>query len=137
MNPDKELRTAYRLRHLLDQGAADLPSATLDQLAAARRHALIQKKSSIKAPQHVLQTSGIKRLPAGVSHIWLNRLGLLLPLAALVLGLIGISQHAQRQRILDTAELDAEMLTDELPIDAWLDRGFDAFMNDERRRNEQ
>ncbi len=134
MNAEKELRTAYRLRHALDERSNELPPATRERLAAARRTALSRKKAESEVMQYDMQAAGMPRLrlpSLGDPRAWFGRLGLALPLAALVFGLIGIYQHEQRQQIIDTAELDAEVLTDELPISAWLDHGFEAFVSRE------
>jgi hypothetical protein len=34
----------------------------------------------------------------------------------------------QTQRLAEIEEIDAELLTDDLPIDAYLDRGFEAWL---------
>jgi hypothetical protein len=59
---------------------------------------------------------------------WLGRMGMAVPLAALVFGLFAIYQFEQHQQIMDSASIDAEVLTDDLPISAYLDHGFDAFL---------
>src|SRR5690606_25820972 len=133
MNAEKELRTAYRLRHALDERSNDLPPATCERLAAARHTALSRKKAETEVAQYAVQAGMPRlRLPSvGSPRAWFGRLGMVLPLAALVFGLIGIYQHERRQQIIATAELDAEVLTDELPISAWLDHGFEAFVSRE------
>jgi hypothetical protein len=57
-------------------------------------------------------------------------MGVTVPLIVLALGLIGIYQVEQERRISDTAELDAAVLADELPLSAYLDHGFNAFLVD-------
>ena len=59
---------------------------------------------------------------------WLGRLGLAIPLVVLVVGLVGIIQYEQQQRINETADLDAAMLTDDLPLTAYADHGFNAYL---------
>jgi hypothetical protein len=59
---------------------------------------------------------------------WLGRMGLAVPVLALVAGLISIYQFEQQQRINDTAEIDAGVLSDELPLSAYLDHGFNAYL---------
>jgi len=48
----------------------------------------------------------------------------LLPVALLVAGLAGIYAWQQNQTLAEIEEIDALLLTDELPLDAYLDRGF-------------
>ena len=46
------------------------------------------------------------------------------PAIALIVSLAAIYTWQQNQRAAEVEELDAMLLTDELPIDAYLDRGF-------------
>jgi hypothetical protein len=46
----------------------------------------------------------------------------------LVFGLIGIAQWQSESRINDIAEVDAALLTDDVPPDAYADSGFMAFL---------
>jgi uncharacterized iron-regulated membrane protein len=55
---------------------------------------------------------------AGVS------LRVVLPFAILVAGVGGVYTWQQNQRAAEVEEIDAQLLTDDLPIDAYLDRGF-------------
>jgi hypothetical protein len=48
----------------------------------------------------------------------------LLPAAALIVALAGIYSWQEKQRLAEIVEIDAQLLTDDLPIDAYLDRGF-------------
>ena len=40
----------------------------------------------------------------------------------------GIYHHEQQRRIAEIAELDAAVLSDELPLSAYLDHGFNAYL---------
>ena len=51
-----------------------------------------------------------------------------LPMAVLVGGLLAINGWQQTLRIAEAEEIDALLLTDELPIDAYLDKGFEAWL---------
>jgi len=55
-----------------------------------------------------------------------------LSLAVVVGGAAGIYSWQQNQRIAELAEIDSQLLTDDLPIDAYLDRGFQSWL---KRRN--
>lgn len=127
----KELDLAYKLRHALDQSASDLPKKTAERLASARNIALSRKKQE-SADHVVASQAAFAGHSAGSSSpklfAWINRAGLVIPLAVLVFGLMGIYQFEQRQQIIESAAIDAEVLTDELPISAYLDNGFDAFL---------
>jgi hypothetical protein len=49
---------------------------------------------------------------------------ILLPVAILASGVATVQYWQQNQRIAEIEEIDAQLLTDDLPIDAYLDRGF-------------
>ncbi|MND08302.1 hypothetical protein D3C83_308320 [compost metagenome] len=52
----------------------------------------------------------------------------MLPLATLVLALATVQYWQQDRRIAEIEEIDAQLLTDDLPIDAYLDRGFENWL---------
>ena len=58
----------------------------------------------------------------------MNRMGVIVPLLALVIGLAGIYEHEEQERVAELAELDAAVLSDELPLTAYLDQGFNAYL---------
>jgi hypothetical protein len=131
MNTTRELNFAYKVRHALNENIDALPAATTEKLASARKLALSRKKKD--SPLRVLVTG---RLVAG--HVgsffneplsWLARMGLAVPLIVLAIGLTSIYQYEQQRRISDTAEMDAEVLSDELPLSAYLDHGFNAYLD--------
>ena len=134
MNTD-ELNFAYKIRHALNERLDDLPASTTDRLAQARKMALARKKAHVEVPMSVrvakteLATAGGflgGLLPQRFG--WLGRMGVALPMLALVAGLAGIYQYEQQQRIADLAEIDAAVLSDELPLSAYLDHGFNAYL---------
>jgi len=128
----RELDFAYKVRHVLNGSLDTLPAATADRLASARKTALSRKKkeSSLLAfiPRILFADQAGSLTPRPLS--WLPRMGVTVPLIVLALGLIGIYQVEQERRISDTAELDAAVLADELPLSAYLDHGFNAFLVD-------
>src|SRR5690606_14121721 len=50
------------------------------------------------------------------------------PIAVVTAGLLGISALDAQRRADDLAELDAAMLADEVPISAYADRGFGVYL---------
>lgn len=132
MNND-DINLAYKLRHALNENLESLPASTTERLAAARKLALSRKKPD--AP--VVAQGRLRRffdVDFHFSGIGLGRLGVALPLLALVVGLGGLYQYDQEQRIDELAELDAAMLADELPLTAYLDHGFNAYLESQQRR---
>jgi hypothetical protein len=129
MNTDN-INFAYKVRHALNENLDNLPSSTAERLASARKIAVSRKKAH--APARLA-----RRVPAGLasslfSFSWLGRVGVAIPLLALVVGLAGVYQVEQERRIAEIAELDAAVLSDELPLTAYLDHGFNAYLAQQR-----
>ena len=129
MNTD-DLNFAYKVRHALNEKLDDLPASTTDRLAAARKAALARKKAD--APARVVAR---KNVLAGIASqlfaeplSWLSRMSVVIPLLVLVAGAAGIYQFEQEQQIAELAELDAAVLSDELPLSAYMDHGFNAYL---------
>ena len=55
-------------------------------------------------------------------------------LLALVIGMGGVYQHEQQERLADLADIDAAVLADELPLTAYLDTGFPAYLESQQRQ---
>jgi hypothetical protein len=125
----RQLNFAYKVRHALNENLDNMPAATVDRLAAARKMALARKKKD--SPLRAFVTHPV--LAAGTGFFrqpaeWLTRMSVAIPLMALVAGLVGIYQVEKEQRISEIAEIDAAVLTDELPLSAYLDHGFNAYL---------
>ncbi len=133
MNTD-DLNFAYKVRHALNERLDALPASTTDRLAQARQLALARKKAHVEVPLSVrvakteLATGGAASF-FNQQFSWLGRMGMVLPLLVLVAGMVGIYQYEKQQRIEDIAELDAAVLSDELPLSAYLDHGFNAYLS--------
>lgn len=124
MNNTEELEFAYKVRRALDQRSEALPSATTARLAAARERAISCKKVELSAP--VLAGSAFRHSRESAS--WLARLGVAAPLLAGLMLFVGLYQYEQQSHIDDIADLDAAVLADELPVSAYADHGFNAFL---------
>jgi len=134
----KELEFARQVRRALDENAASIAPATVDRLAAARRAALARKKpETVSAPVFVPAFAGAA---GGLSPLQpqqrpqrrrspLRRFALAWPLAALVISLVGIAYWEDQQRTAELADIDAAMLSDDLPLNAYLDHGFNAYLS--------
>jgi hypothetical protein len=141
----KETEFALKVRRALDENINTLPAASLDRLAAARRTALARKKPekvAVSAPVFAptLAGAGMESGSAGLGSLGaagsghrgkrgrFSRLALAWPLLALVIGLAGIAYWEDQQRTAELADIDAAMLSDSLPLDAYLDHGFNAYL---------
>jgi len=122
MNQEDEL--ARRIAKLLDESSGELRPDQRERLSAARRLALSRQKRE-PAPAWVPVWAGsFSRLTEqsvlGVRY--------LVPLAALVLGLVGVVYVHTGTVSNDMADIDAGLLTGELPISAYLDQDFDSWL---------
>lgn len=130
-----ELKFANKVRQALNEGARlDGPAgaSVAERLRAARERALLaHRPGRVQAPAPVPVAAGrgpAAGLLAGFGGIGGFSLRVLLPTLLLAAGLVAIYQGQQEQRAADIEELDAQLLTDDLPIDAYLDRGFEAWL---------
>lgn len=57
-----------------------------------------------------------------------NKLGMMIPLLALIVGLIVITQLQNDYRAKEIADVDAALLIDDLPPSAYADQGFGQFL---------
>ncbi|MEO7243454.1 MAG: DUF3619 family protein [Variovorax sp.] len=116
---------AGRIARRLGQGATELPHDLSERLRAARHQALTRRKLPALAPAAgVWPTGGAAIMGRG----WWFRLGAVLPLVALVVGLLVIHNVQDDQRLRDVAEIDVALLTDDLPPAAYTDPGFAQFL---------
>lgn len=126
---NQELQFAFRVKRALDANLENIPESTAQSLAGARRVALARKKKTTPSRVAVSQVtlagaSGIN----SSSFAWLGRLGVAIPLLVGILLFAGMYEQEQQQRISELAEIDAGVLSDELPLTAYLDRGFNAYL---------
>ena len=128
----EDINFAYRVRHALNEKLDDLPASTTDRLAAARQAALARKKAhvEVRVTRTALATAGAGGRGGlfGDAFGWMSRVSVALPLLFVVGGLFGVYQYEQQQSIAELAELDAAVLSDELPLSAYLDHGFNAYL---------
>ncbi|WP_353202493.1 DUF3619 family protein [Polynucleobacter sp.] len=105
-----------------------LPKEIKDRLYAARMKAIsLKKPEKLRVRKHALVSSSGNWSSRSSNPIW-DTIGWLAPLVVLVFGLIGIAEWQGDSRINDIAEVDAALLSDEVPPDAYADRGFMAFL---------
>jgi hypothetical protein len=110
-----EMQFGHRIRQVLNQGI-EVESDVAQRLAQARNRALERHRAEPGAAwaDNVTGSTGW----AGIA------LRVLLPLAMLVAFAGAVYTWQQNQRAAEIEEVDALLLTDDLPIDAYLDRGF-------------
>lgn len=122
MNQEDEL--ALRIAKLLDEGSEGLTREQRDRLAEARRLAVSRHPARA-------QPALVPAWAAPLSHFTEQSvLGVryLVPFAALLLGLLGVVYLNTTTVSSEIVDIDAGLLTDELPLNAYLDQGFDSWL---------
>ena len=124
-----ELNFANKIRQVLNQGL-ELDRPTLERLRAARERALERQRPE---PAPVLAwADNVLGNFGGWGGLSLR---LLAPIVALGIAAAAIYTWQQNQRVAELVDIDAQLLTDDLPIDAYLDRGFQNWLR--KRVSEQ
>ncbi|MBL8382675.1 MAG: DUF3619 family protein [Burkholderiales bacterium] len=119
MGNNEELRIAFQVRHHLNAGAARTPAQINERLRAARERALARQR----------RPAGVLAAATAAGAGWnLGWLGKLVPLLVLVLGLGAIHFWHQAEQANNIADIDMQMLADELPPNVYLDKGFGAWL---------
>jgi hypothetical protein len=103
-----------------------------ERLRIARQQALAMHKQQIQlqastAPS-VSMSGGAAILGGGDGLNWFNRIASALPLLALAAGLIAVNVMTGDERAREVAEVDVQLLTDDLPPAAHTDPGFAQFL---------
>ena len=111
-----------KVRHLLNQGLGANADATA-RLRAAREQALARQKREPAAGFAL--ADNVLGMFGGWSGLSLR---VVLPSLMLVVAVAGVYTWQQNQRVAEVEEIDAQLLTDDLPIDAYLDRGFQNYL---------
>jgi hypothetical protein len=119
------LKLAARLSSAVDE----MPHDISERLRVARLQAMGQRKLiKTQTATVVLGQSGVASLSFGEKGGLWGRFASILPLVALVLGVITIHLVQNEIRADDLAEVDAALLTDDLPPSAFTDPGFTQFL---------
>jgi hypothetical protein len=118
----------------LSAGTAELTYEITERLRAARVQAVARRKAaSLRFAGAMVASGGAAALHFGDERVSLwNRIGSAIPLIALVGGLILIHSIQNDGRANEVAEVDAALLTDDLPPAAYADSGFVQFLKTNR-----
>jgi len=113
---------AYKIRQHLNRGLHELRPETAARLAAARQGALGCQRQV--ASQSVLATVG------GFAQYHFDNLRLkqLFTALALLICVVFSAFWIADQRVTELGAIDSALLTDDLPISAFTDKGFDAWL---------
>lgn len=118
-----EREFAHKVRHHLNLGTEAIDRGTAERLFAARQNALAHQK-----------TAGAQLSLAGVGHIAADGIlpyaRTLVALIGLSIGVVGVTTWNDFEKAAELEELDSALLSDDLPINAYLDKGFLAWLSE-------
>jgi Protein of unknown function (DUF3619) len=121
-----------RIASHLNTASLDLPHDISERLRAARNRAVavrLVSQTQLQTSQAVSVQNGVATLNFGDEglNIW-SSLASLFPLLALVAGLAFIQHVMDDKQAHQLADVDAVLLTDDLPVAAYTDPGFLQFL---------
>lgn len=123
-------RYGLKVAARLSEGAVDLPHDISERLRAARVQALSKRKIVKARRARTLPTFGDEGLS------WWSSIASVLILIVLVSGLVAIHVIQNENFTDDLAEVEAALLTDDLPPAAYADPGFVEFLKFGGRQNQ-
>ncbi|HEY1101966.1 MAG TPA: DUF3619 family protein [Burkholderiaceae bacterium] len=124
-------RFGARLAARLSDSTDALPYDIAERLRAARVQALGRRKlSSVQTAPVLVSGGGAATLGMGGDDSWnlWGRIAAVLPMVALVVGIVAIKVVQDDARASELAEVDVALLTDNLPPSAYTDPGFLQFL---------
>ncbi len=128
-------RFALKAASYLSAATTDLPYDISERLRAARVQAVANRKvAKVQAVSRLAGAGNGAALTWGSDdgfNLW-SGIGSVVPLIALVLGLLMINSIQNDNRAKEVAEVDVALLTDELPPAAFSDPGFIQFLKTTR-----
>ena len=114
-----------KIRQALEQGSLSVDSSIAIRLAQSRNKALEQQKTSVAELSLV---SAFATIGDRLAHSLLPNTRMLVAMAALTLGVVGTYYWNAFDQADDNEEVDSALLADELPVAAYTDQGFDAWL---------
>jgi hypothetical protein len=146
--PTTEDRAGLMLAAHLDQGLQDLGPDIAERLRFARERALARARLSRRLAAAMAPAwsagaglalagaggrlsgtlGGLSPAAPGTTGSWWTKLVSALPLLILALGFLAIQDTLAERQVRAAAEVDAALLTDDLPPQAYADPGFAEFL---------
>jgi hypothetical protein len=118
----REQDTAKKIVDVLNFGTAELDDQTSGRLAAARKKAVAAMAQPAYAPQAEMSLAGMGRYFTEHMHGQRSWMPMTLMLSAALLVFVVLQQHYS-----EPVE-DALLLASDLPPEAYVDKGFDAWL---------
>jgi len=123
---DRERKLAEKITSYLDQGTVDLRPGLAYRLQRARAEALarLSEPERVASLQPAFLVSGSGTVAGGGPRRFYQQARFWIAIAVLASAIFGAQQWRDYQQAKELADIDSQILTSDLPIDAYLDRGF-------------
>jgi len=125
-----QARFGARVAAALSERTAAVPHDISERLRVGRDQAVARARLTRVAASgsRTVGVSAQGTAVLGGFAPWWQRALSVLPLAVLVAGLVLANQWVIQEQVLDSAEIDAVLLADDLPPDAYTDPGFGEYL---------
>ncbi len=130
-----EDRLGLKIAARLSDGSDAVPYDIGERLRHARMQALARRKPARSTMAEMVLASGSSAVLLGhgsQESRWWPRMLAVLPMLALVVGLVAIDQAMDDKTAQEVAKVDAALLIDDLPPAAYADPGFLQFLKANR-----
>lgn len=127
-----EQEFTLQIRRALNESAEQLPYKVTHRLAAAREAALA-RAPRVRSARAALSTGSTVGFEVQEPSLLWRWVGSLAPLLIVVAGLISIAVWDDNEKDQELADVDTAVLTDDVPISAYTDRGFGVFLKNNRQ----
>jgi hypothetical protein len=127
-----EQAQASQICRFLDQGTEQLSYRVQERLAASRAAALARLAPPAEEPSPASPAARDPSEPDERSPWWWRVAAMAAPLL-LVAGVFLVDIVEQEQSAAELAEVDAALLTDDVPLVAYADHGFGVYIQNSRR----
>ena len=121
--PEQEL--ARKIIQVLDRGVDHLEPAVRERLAAARASAVARYRDR---PETLPGLAWAGPAAARITEHRYARVRYLVAVSMLVAALAGVAYWQSNGTTNELADIDTGLLTDELPLNAYVDKGFDSWL---------
>lgn len=129
-----EQQFASQIRRALDESSGKLPYRVTHRLGIARESALARMEPGVAMAESARLAAaggtGVEWESPG--RAW-RITGMVLPFLILIAGLVSIAAYDVTETAQELADVDAAVLTDDVPIAAYTDRGFGVFIKNNRQ----
>lgn len=119
---NEELKFSYKIRQVLNQGVDGLDQKTALRLHDARQKALSRQKMAVSG----LSLAGVGSFATETLPIYGRTL---IAAIALTIGVVCTYYWNHFEQAAENEEIDSALLSDDLPPAAYLDKGFQAWLD--------